>query len=81
LKILLTGEIGAGKTTVCEKIVEGARRRGITCTGILTRNLKENGNVVLQIEELTNGEKRVLAQKMDDGKALRGIHYCKYVFD
>ena len=74
MKILLTGEIGAGKTTICEKIVEGARNRGIACTGILTRYLKENGNVVLQVKDLSNGEKRVLAQKRDDGKALRGIH-------
>ena len=81
MKILLIGEIGVGKTRVCEKIVEGARRKGIACTGTLTRNFEEKGNVVLQIEELSSGEKRILAQKKDDGKVPKGIHICKYVFN
>ena len=77
----MTGEIGAGKTTVCEKIIEGARKMGIKCTGILTRKFKINGNVILEVEELSTREKKVLAQKKHVGKIPKGVHICPYVFD
>lgn len=77
----MTGEIGVGKTTVCEKIAEDARKTGIKCTGILTRRFKMKGNVILEVEELSTRERKVLAQKRDDGKIPKGIHICPYVFD
>ena len=81
MRILLTGEIGAGKTTVCEKIAKEARERGIKCTGILTRKFKMNGNLVLEVEELSTRERRVLAKKRDDGRIPKGMHICPYAFD
>jgi nucleoside-triphosphatase THEP1 len=34
--IIITGAIGIGKTTVCEKVIELVRSSGYSCGGILT---------------------------------------------
>lgn len=67
LVALVSGEIGAGKTTVCQKVVEAARARGFTCGGLLTPALLEEGcKVGILGVNLTGDERRVLARKDRD---------------
>jgi len=56
--IIVTGVIGVGKTTVCQKLVETVRNQGYTCGGILT--YKDATNHII-IEDIQSGEKEILA--------------------
>jgi len=60
--IIVTGAIGIGKTTVCRKLIEIIRSRGITCGGILT--YKAAGQEII-IEDINSGEKEILAGVSD----------------
>lgn len=81
MRILLTGKVGIGKTTVCEKVIEEMRKRGYSCCGVLTpevrKNCKRAGFAVLDI---ASGEKKILANL--DGSKFNGYYQCgKYFFD
>lgn len=81
MRILLTGKIGIGKTSVCEKIVERAKKNGFTCCGVLTRRLEEGGgNTGLLVEDISTGNKKVLAHRITDGKIPKGIRFCNFIF-
>lgn len=41
--LILTGERGVGKTTVCRKVVEQAQAAGYTCGGLITFEAEETG--------------------------------------
>ena len=56
--IVVTGDIGIGKTTVCRKLIEILRNEGHTCGGILTYKTADK---VIIIEDIQSGEKEVLA--------------------
>ncbi len=56
--IIITGGIGTGKTTVCEKVVKILRNSGFSCAGILTHKTQD-GN--LSVMDIQIGEKRILA--------------------
>jgi nucleoside-triphosphatase THEP1 len=58
VNIIITGEVGVGKTTVCEKVVELARSRGYSCGGILTPKAPDKGIIVVDIQ---SGESKPLA--------------------
>jgi len=82
MKILLTGKIGIGKTYMCEKIVERAKKKGFTCCGTLTRKLEEGEkNTGLVVEDISTGKKKVLAHRINDGKIRKGIPFCNFIFD
>ncbi|MDY7039356.1 MAG: nucleoside-triphosphatase [Chloroflexota bacterium] len=81
---LLGGEIGAGKTTVCQQVVNLARERGFVCGGLLTPALVENGHKVGIIgADLSNGERRVLARTDRDlgGSRVGCYHFTADAFD
>lgn len=60
---LVSGEIGAGKTTICQKVVDSARTRGFTCGGLLTPALIEHGRKVgIGGVDLLSGERKVMAR-------------------
>jgi len=60
---LLSGEIGAGKTTVCQRVVNLARSRGYACGGLLTPALIEDGRKVGIVGvDLGSGGRRVMAR-------------------
>lgn len=59
--IIITGEVGIGKTTVCEKIVAVAKRLGCSCGGFLTP--KSNQGIV--IIDIQTGESKPLASLTD----------------
>jgi nucleoside-triphosphatase THEP1 len=56
--IIITGSIGIGKTTVCEKVVKIVRSSGYSCGGILTHKAANERLIALDIQ---TGEKVILA--------------------
>jgi iron complex transport system ATP-binding protein len=56
--IIVTGAIGSGKTTVCEKVVKIVRSSGYSCGGILTRKAAHERLIALDIQ---TGEGVILA--------------------
>ena len=73
--IIVTGNIGSGKTTVCSKLLDILRTRERICTGILTRK-GPDGSIV--IEDVASGEKMTLA-RIDN--TFIGPRTVKYSFD
>ena len=73
--IIITGAIGIGKTTVCEKVITTARSQGHSCGGVITRKAR-NEDIV--IEDVRTGETRVLAST---GDIYRGPRTAKYFFN
>jgi len=61
--IIVTGDIGAGKTTVCQKVIELARDRGYTCGGILTFKDPDESLTILDIQ---TEEREILASTDKD---------------
>ena len=70
VRVLITGERGAGKTSVCERAVEVLKKRGLRCGGVLTRKLVDTSGSIegLQVIDLLTEplEERLLART--DGK-------------
>ncbi len=73
--IIVTGAIGIGKTTVCEKVIRTARSQGHSCGGVITRKAR-NEDIV--IEDIQTGETRVLAST---GGIYQGPRTAKYSFN
>lgn len=81
---LLSGEIGAGKTTACQRVVELARARGFACGGLLTPALIEDGRKVGIVGvDLSNGEQRVMARLDRDlgGPPVGCYHFAADAFE
>ena len=72
--IIVTGEIGIGKTTVCDKALKMLRSAGYACGGILTHKAMDGSLTVLDIQ---TGEERTLASTND---TYHGPHTGKYFF-
>ena len=73
--IIITGDIGIGKTTVCWKILEMVRNRGHICGGVLTYKGVDKGII---IEDIQSGEKETLASI---NNVYDGTHTAKYSFN
>ena len=73
--IIVTGAIGTGKTTVCEKVIQIARGQGYSCGGIITCKT-QNGDIV--IEDVQTGETEVLASISN---TYQGPRTAKYFFN
>ncbi len=61
--VLLTGEVGAGKSTVCLRLAEAARESGLGVAGILSRPVYDalGHKVGIEAVDLWSGEARPLA--------------------
>jgi len=73
--IIVTGAIGVGKTTVCEKVVNILQSSGCSCSGILTYKAPDESLTILDIQ---TGEKRALAST---DKIYHGPHTDRYFFN
>ncbi|HHS96917.1 MAG TPA: DUF2478 domain-containing protein [Chloroflexi bacterium] len=69
--LLLTGERGVGKTTVCRKVVARAKEAGYTCGGLLTMRAGEQRIVV----DVSTGDTRPLT--LSEG----GVKMGRFRFD
>lgn len=77
--ILVSGPVRVGKTTLCMRLVERARRCGVRVAGVLTPALMDDGaKVGIQAVALSSGETRLLARTDRD---LGGIGVGPYSFD
>ena len=72
MDIIITGDVGVGKSTVCRKIVEMAKADGMTCGGVLTSKQDEN----LLVENIVTGETHLLASaNRDEGQIAIGRYF------
>ncbi|MBN2414353.1 hypothetical protein JXO52_00850 [bacterium] len=56
---VITGDIGAGKSTVCRDVVERMRRHGYTCDGIVT----EKRDPFLVVRRVSDGSEAIIAER------------------
>ncbi len=73
--IIVTGVVGIGKTTVCDKVVKIARSQGYSCGGIIAHKA-QNGDII--IEDVQTGETRALAST---SSIYQGPHAGRYFFN
>lgn len=73
--IVVTGKIGIGKSTICEKVVKTARSLGYSCGGILTYKTQEKGIIVVDVQ---TGQSKALASVYN---IYDGPRVGKYFFD
>jgi nucleoside-triphosphatase len=82
MRILLTGRPGSGKTTMCSRVLEIARERGLACCGVITHQSgrgKEAASLI--VEDLSTRETRILAKKRRDLDGGEGVISCSFIFD
>ena len=76
---LLTGPIGAGKTTFCRQLAESARSHDWQVAGLLSPAWMENSQKTgIMLEDLNNSDQRVLA--MDPLLSTSGKDEAMYSF-
>ena len=73
--IIVSGDIGIGKTTVCRKLIEIVRNQGHSCGGVLTHKAADKSIV---IESIQSGEKETLASI---NNVYLGLRTPKYSFN
>ena len=72
--IIVTGAIGIGKTTVCQKLISLARDLGYSVGGILTHKAADE----IIVEDIKTGERTTLASTSPD---YHGPRTPKYFFN
>lgn len=63
---LVTGEIGSGKTTACQRAVDLLRARGVACYGVLSpaRLDRTGAKIGIDVLDVATGNRRRLADLM-----------------
>jgi len=73
--IIITGDIGVGKTAVCQKFIDLSRSRRYQCAGVVTYK-RTDGDII--IEDVQTGETREFASTQ---QIYTGPHTAKYYFN
>jgi len=73
--IIVTGAVGIGKTTVCEKVIKIARSQGYSCGGIIAYKTQSEDII---IEDIQTGETKALASISN---IYQGPRTAKYFFN
>ncbi len=75
---MLTGERGIGKTVLCQRVVDEARRRGFSCAGVISPALYDGQEKVgISLVDVASGDERPLAS-VDD--IPDGVRWGRYSF-
>ncbi len=72
--MIVSGESGAGKSTICRQVASFLTDRGISCGGVVCEKT-ERGDIIA--EDVGSGERVLLAWAGSTG----GLHVGKYSFD
>lgn len=75
MDIIITGSIGVGKTSLCAKVAELLKEKGMSCGGIITPRAPDGGIIVI---DLMSGRREVLAAIVD---IYKGPRIGKYYFN
>jgi nucleoside-triphosphatase len=71
MKILITGKPGCGKTTLCERIVEGLVAGGRPVGGMVSKEVRERGaRVGFKVIDVATGREGILAHTEGKGPRL-----------
>jgi len=72
--VVLSGESGCGKTTLCARVVALAQARGLVVAGVLTPpRLADGCKVGLDVEDIRTGQCRPLAEAgAEPGRSIAG---------
>ena len=80
--ILLSGPVGAGKTTLCLRLADEARLRGYAVSGALAPAvIEEDVKVGIDGLDVSTGERRPLARHAPAGGTFTGTRVGPYAFD
>jgi nucleoside-triphosphatase THEP1 len=80
-RLIVSGEIDSGKSSLCSAIVESARARGWEVAGLVSHAVVQAGEKIgFEAERLPSGERRVLALRpsagvRSDGPATKGWRF------
>jgi len=76
--ILVTGNVGSGKTRACSQIIAGVKAEGYEIGGILSPRLMESGATVgYDVIDLKSGERREFLRTQPPGKRRIGRFYLR----
>ncbi len=71
MKILITGEPGSGKTTLCEKLVDLLKLRGVEVGGMISREIREGGiRMGFKLIDISTGEETILSHVAGKGPSI-----------
>lgn len=73
--VIVTGQVGVGKTTVCQRVVTIARESGLTCGGVISHKTADWG---ILVEDVRSGASMPLASTRD---TYQGPQTGKYWFN
>ncbi len=80
--LLVTGPRGAGKTTLCHRVVDVARQAGWQIAGVLSPAIVKGGlKIGIGVESLRSGKRYLLAKLPADGDDARAVQTEGWVFD
>jgi nucleoside-triphosphatase THEP1 len=72
--VLLTGESGCGKTTLCARVVASLKARGLDVAGVLTLPRLANGaKVGMDVEDVRTGQHCALAERAANGEGTANL--------
>ena len=75
--VILTGEKGEGKTTLCSELAELVRARGGRVAGVLSPGFWDDGvRSGYQVEDLLTGRRKWLARRSEGPSDIRQGPYC-----
>jgi nucleoside-triphosphatase len=73
--IVITGAIGIGKTTICEKLLAYAKKNRFSCGGVLTYKTTNDNRIIFNV---LNGDRFILAS--NNGRK-EGPFTPRYIFN
>jgi len=80
--IIISGDSGIGKTTICDKIAALARARGLSVAGILSPSRWAAGQRTgIDVQDIRSGQKRPLAQARTEHETTNGPATAGWRFD
>lgn len=78
--VVLSGESGCGKTTLCTQVVALARARGLAVAGVLAPpRLADGRKVGLDVEDLRTGQRRPLAEACAEPCRSACAEHCRSI--